>query len=248
MEVFDKKLAYLCEFFKKIDDYQKPVDNLKKEEFFCRLKNKCPDDSEIERTKEIIKKIFFKDGEELTQSFLKSDVFLLACVFEKTIKVSVHDFGNNPLNCVSLPGYIWEFGLKYTGINIQTLQDKDLIITSENNIRAGISSVMGDRYVKSDENKKLLSKDGTTLLEHSMCRSLPYDGIEMWHGHSDCYMNKLEEILNSPNDSDIGYFVEVDLKYPENIKKTKKFPFCTENKGILKDEYNNYMKKIKPKN
>ena len=36
------------------DDYQKPVDKLKKEDFFSKLKNKCPDDEEIERTKEII--------------------------------------------------------------------------------------------------------------------------------------------------------------------------------------------------
>ena len=30
--------------------------------------------------------------------------------------------------------------------------------------------------------------------------------------------------------------------------KTKNFPFAPENKNIHKDEYNNYMKKIKPKN
>ena len=34
----------------------------------------------------------------------------------------------------------------------------------------------------------------------------------------------LEEILNSSDDSDIGYLVEVDLKYPEKMKyKTKNF-------------------------
>ena len=50
-----KKLAYPYEFFNSTDDYQKPVDNLKKEDFFTKLKNKCPDDDEIERTREIIK-------------------------------------------------------------------------------------------------------------------------------------------------------------------------------------------------
>ena len=45
---------------------------------------------------------------------------------------------------------------KYTGINLPTLQDKYLILTLGNNIRGGRSSVMGDRYVKSDENKKIL--------------------------------------------------------------------------------------------
>ena len=54
---------------------------------------------------------------------------LLACVFEKFIKVSVNEFGIDPLYCVSLPGYTWQCGLNYTRINLQTPQDKDLILT-----------------------------------------------------------------------------------------------------------------------
>ena len=82
-----------------------------------------------------------------------------------------------------------------------------------------------------------------------MSQLLPYDEIEMWHGHPDKYWNWLEEILNTPDDSDIGYFLEIDLKYPDNIKeKTKNFPFCPENKKTNPYKYNDYMKKIKPKN
>ena len=76
-----KELAYPYEYFNRIDDYQKPVDNLEEEDFFSKLKNKGPDDEEIERTKEIIKVFKNKNGEELTQLFLKSGVLLLACVF-----------------------------------------------------------------------------------------------------------------------------------------------------------------------
>ena len=82
--------------------------------------------------------------------YLKSDVILLAGIFEKFIKVSNNQFKNNPLYCVSLPGYTWECSLKYTNIKLQTLQDKDMILLLENNIRGGISSVVGDRCVKSD--------------------------------------------------------------------------------------------------
>ena len=60
---------------------------------------------------------------------------------------------------------------------------------------------------------------------------------------------KCEEILNTSGDSDNGYFLEVDLKYPDTIKETKvKFPFCPENKVFPKIKHNVYMKKIKPKN
>ena len=116
--------------------------------------------------------------------------------------------------------------MKYTDIKVQTLQDKDLILLLENIIRGGISSVMGDRYVKSDENRKILYKDATNLYGHSMSQLLPYDEIEMWHGYPDKYWKWLDEILNTPDDADIDYFIEVDLKYPDNIKeKTKNFEF-----------------------
>ena len=107
---------------------------------------------------------------------------------------------------------------------------------------------MGDRYVKSDENKTTLKMDATNLCGHSMFQMLPYVEIEMWHGHPDLYMKWLKEILNTPDDSDIGYFLEIDLEYPVNIKKTKKFPFCPQNKKINPKKYNDYMNMIKPKN
>ena len=57
---FTKKLAYPYEYYNSIDDYQKPVNNLKKEHFFSKLKNKCPDDEEIQRTLDIIERFNIK--------------------------------------------------------------------------------------------------------------------------------------------------------------------------------------------
>ena len=88
-----------------------------------------------------------------------------------------------------------------------------MILLSENNIRGGISSVMGDRYIKSDDNKKILYIDANNLYGHSMSEPLPYDEIKL----DDNVI--LEDILNTPDNSDIGYFIEVDLTYPNNIKE-----------------------------
>ena len=81
----------------------------------------------IERTKEKFIKFNYKSGEELTQLCIKSDVLLLAYVFEKFIKVSYNDFGINPLYCVSLAGYSWQCCLKYTRTNLRTLQGEDML-------------------------------------------------------------------------------------------------------------------------
>ena len=108
---------------------------------------------------------------------------------------------------------------------------------------------MGDTYVKSGEIKKTFYIDATNFYGHSMSHSLSYDETEMWHGHPDLYMNKLEEILKTPDDADISSFVEVDLKYSDVKKqKTKNFPFAPENEVFPGDKYIEYLKKIKPEN
>ena len=85
-------------------------------------------------------------------------------------------------------------------------------------IRGGISSNMSERYVQSGENKKILSVDANKLYGWAMNEYLPYDEIKF-----DINVI-LEEILITPDDKDVGYFIEVDLSYPDNIKeKTKNF-------------------------
>ena len=91
-----------------------------------------------------------------------------------------------------------------------------MILLLENNIPGGVSSIMGDRYVKSDEDKKILHVDANNLYGHSMSEPLPYDEIKLDNNV------KLEDILNTPDDSEIGYFIEVDLKCSDKKKRKPK--------------------------
>ena len=105
-----------------------------------------------------------------------------------------------------------------------------MILLLENGIKGGISGIMGDRYVKSDENKNILYVDDNNLYGFSMSQPLPYDNIK-FETDNVC----LEEILNTLDGNDIGYFLEVDLEYPYSIRqKTKHSPFCPEQKLYLK--------------
>ena len=77
---------------------------------------------------------------------------------------------------------------------------------------------MSDRFVKSDDIKRILYADAKNLYGQSMSQRLPYDEIKF-----DTIV-ELEDILNTPDDCDMGYFIEVDLKYPDKIKeKTEHF-------------------------
>ena len=163
-----------------------------------------------------------KNGEELTEIYFKSDVILLTCVFEIFVKVSVNEFGINPLNRVSLPDYAWQCGLNYTGKTLQTLQDKDMILLFENSVRGG------SIYVKSDEKNNyciLMQKLYMVTLCHNRYCSMKLKFDKNF---------KLGDIVNTPDNIDIGYFVEVDLSYSDNIKKkTKNFPFACVNKKLF---------------
>ena len=88
-----------------------------------------------------------------------------------------------------------------------------MILLIKSIIRGGISSVMGDCDVTSDENKKILYVDAYNLYGHSMCQLLPFDEIKFDKNVG------LEDILKTPDDSDIGYFIEVDLKYSDKKKR-----------------------------
>ena len=95
---------------------------------------------------------------------------------------------------------------------------------------------MGDKYVKSSDTKNVLYVDG-----HSMSQPLPFDENEFDQ------IIKLEDVSNAPDDSDIRYFIEINLKYPDDIKKkTKNFPFAPVNKKINPNDFSDYMKTIKP--
>ena len=116
-----------------------------------------------------------------------------------------------------------------------------MIFLLENKIRGGISSVMGDKYVQSDKNKKILYVDANNLYGHSMSQPLLFDEFKFDNNV------KLEDVLNTPYDGNIGYFIEVDLTHPNNIKeKTNNFPFAPVNKKINPDKFCDYMKEIKP--
>ena len=76
-----------------------------------------------------------------------------------------------------------------------------------------------------------------------MSEYLPDDKIK-FHGNVD-----LEDILNTPGDSNVGYFSDVDLEYSDEIKEnTENFPLAPENKISPQDKDTKHMKDIEPSN
>ena len=116
--------------------------------------------------------------------YLKTDVLLLADVFEKFIKTSLNYYGLYPCHYFSSPGLSWDAMLKMTGIKLDLISDIDMHLFIEKGVRGGISyiskrySKVNNKYMRSydsnEENKFIIYLDANNLYGRAMSRYLPY--------------------------------------------------------------------------
>ena len=85
--------------------------------------------------------------------YVKNDVFVIGDSFDRFIKVSYKEYFNKQKCCVFFHGYTWQCCLKYTKQCLQYLQDQKMLSLIKSIFRGRISTVMGNRYVKSDEKR-----------------------------------------------------------------------------------------------
>ena len=243
-KLFKKKLAYPYEYLN-LDNFQEPL-NLTKEDYWSTLTQSYPSDDEIKRTQELIDKNKIKNGRELTMLYLKMDVLQLADVFENFVESSTREYKINPLYSYSLPGYTWKAGLKLTNIKLDYIKCKELLLLLENNIRGGISSVMGSRHVHSDENKQILYIDANNLYGWARSQYLSTSEFEKLQLPEEYILEQIvEDLTHCPDNNEFGYFIECDLEYPVEIKeKTINFPFCPYQTKADPDLFSAYMNNV----
>ena len=227
--LFKKKLAYPYEK-SNLENMSQSL-NLTKADYWSTLTQSYPSDDDIQRTQELIDKNNITTPQQLTMLYSKTDVLQLADVFENFVEKCTLMYGNNPLYSYSAPGYTWKAGLKLTNVKLDFTHSKELLLLLEINIRGGISSVMGDRHVQSDENKQILYIDANLLYGWAMSQYLPtgeFENISFLNteGQQSCkyLLDQIEEdLLEIPDDNEYGFFIECDLEYPVKIKEKKTF-------------------------
>ena len=73
--------------------------------------------------------------------YLKTDVLLLADVFEKFIKTCLDYYGLDPCHYFSSPGLSWDAMLKMSGVELDLISDIDMHLFVEKGMRGGISYI-----------------------------------------------------------------------------------------------------------
>ncbi|KYM95999.1 hypothetical protein ALC62_13348 [Cyphomyrmex costatus] len=163
--------------------------------------------------------------------YLKTDVLLLADVFENFRDTCMESYGLDPAYYVTLPGYTWDAMLKNTGVRFELLTDIDMVLFIERGIRGGLSQC-SHRYARAnnvyvptfDPSKPisyLMYFDVNNLYGWAMMEPLPY-GEFHWIDNVDGF-----DVMSVPVDSDVGYILEVDLTYPHVLHDSHyDLPFC----------------------
>ena len=158
------------------------------------------------------------------------------------VKLSMKDFGLNPLHYLSLPVYSFDYWLMSSGATLDTLQDKQMLDDFDEAKRGGICGIMGDRYVNSinnsyssnnsnsNSNRSIWYMDSNNLYGYAMMQNLPYKDFEY-------YNTSLDIILNTSDDSDQCYCIVCDINYTNSCKnRTEKLALMPNKRKINKNE------------
>ena len=150
----------------------------------------------------------------------KKEVLLLADVFEKFIKACLTYYELDPCHYFSSPGLSWDAMLKMTDVKLEKIPDTDMYLFIEKGSRGRISYI-SKRYAKannkymsdyeSNEPSKFITYlDKNNLYGWSMSEYLPYGQFE--------WLENVDEFdVNSINENEIGYFLEVHVEYPDKL-------------------------------
>ena len=223
-------------------DYVSSLDKLSetqlppKEEFYSKLNDEDISDEDYQHAKKMWNTFRCKTIKDYHDLYLKSDVLLLADVFENFRKNCIKHYNLDPVHYYTSPGLAWDACLKTTGQNLELLSDYDMLMMFERGIRGGITHISkryseaNNKYMKSydpDKKSKFIQYlDANNLYGWAMSQNLPTHGFK-WM--KDLTVEKVYQILDKIN-SKKGYIFEVDLVYPENLWKSHNdYPLAPEN-------------------
>ena len=230
------------------------VSNLKKfsetqlpprEEFYSKLNDEHISEEDFYHAIRVWDTFNCKSIKDYHDLYLKSDVLLLADVFENFRKTCMKHYNLDPAHYYTSPGLAWDACLKETKQELHLLHDYDMLMMFERGIRGGISHISkryaeaNNKYMKSFDPQKpstfIQYLDANNLYGWAMSQNLPTHGFKwMRNIKKDKVMEILEKANHSmSNRGKTGYIFEVDLAYPKKLWESHNdYPLAPEKKQV----------------
>ena len=225
-----------------------------KEDFYSILNDQHISNEDYEHAQNVWNKFSLKNMGDYHNLYHKSDILLLADVFENFRNTCLEYYKLDPCHYFTSPGLSWDAMLKMTNIKLELMTDIDMFQFIEKGLRGGISYI-ANRYSKANnkymkeyyENKPskyIMYLDANNLYGWAMSQYLPTGGFK--------WMTQKQidnvDLAKYKEDSKNGLILEVDLKYPQDLHNFHNdYPLAPEKVKVTDSMLSNYSKRIADK-
>ncbi|XP_068684554.1 uncharacterized protein [Montipora foliosa] len=249
LDLMSKKGVYPYDF---MDSFEKFNEKLPpKEEFYSILNDEHISGDQYKHAQNVWNTFDLKNMGEYHDLYLKSDILLLADVFENFRETCLQYYKLDPCHYFTSPGLSWDAMLKMTDIKLELMTDIDMFQFIEKGMRGGTSYIANrygkanNRYMKTyDEkapSKYIMYLDANNLYGWAMSQYLPTGGFK-WLAKNQ--IDKID-LAKYKEDSKKGLILEVDLEYPKELHDLHNdYPLAAEKVKVNKDMLSNYCQEI----
>merc|ERR1711954_227395 len=177
---------------------------------------------------------------------MNTDVMIMADVFESFRNTTLQKYKLDPAHFMTAPSLSWSACLKKTKVKLELLTDPDMEMFIDKSLLGGISAVlfqlafannlqMGDLCDPSKPLNTILHMDANNLYGWAMSQYLPTGGFK-W---VDVSTNEdwTDFILAQGDEQEEGYFLDVDLEYPEELHELHDTYPCAPERFKIEEEY-----------
>ena len=120
-----------------------------KDSFYSNLTLENISEIDYAHANNVFKKFNINNLGEYHDLYVRSDILLLADIFENFRQSCLKNYELDPAHFVSLPGLAWQTCLKTTNVELELLTDYDMLLMIEKGIRVGIGHAI-QRYAKAN--------------------------------------------------------------------------------------------------
>ena len=234
--------------FDRFNETKLPV----QQDFYSILNNEHIPDEQCKHAQNVWDTFNLKTMGDYHDLYLKSDILLLADVFENFRKTCLQYYKLDPCHYFTSPGLSWDAMLKMTNIKLELMTDIDMFQFIEKGMRGG-TSYIANRYGEANNkymktyNKKAPSKyimylDANNLYGWAMSQYLPTGNFK-WLSQKQIEKTNLGKYTEN---SKKGLILEVE--YPQELHDLHNdYPLGPEKVKVAKDMLSDYCKKIADK-
>ncbi|GET61924.1 hypothetical protein RIR_jg11882.t1 [Rhizophagus irregularis DAOM 181602=DAOM 197198] len=217
--------------------------------FYSKLNETHISDKEYEYAQYVWEKAGCKTMQDYHDIYLKTDVLLLADIFQNFREMALKKYGLDPLWYYSTPGFAWDALFFMTGQRLDLITDQDMYIMVEQGLRGGISMVskryarannpdMGEgKWTAEKPKSSILYLDANNLYGWAMLQYLSTGNFH-WVKKENELFNIQRQIESNeiPDDSSEGYILKVKLEYPQALhSQHTDYPLAPERMKVKKE-------------